>query len=113
MAKNIIRATEKFTKRHAINLGTAISLQDMAGQKIMSIKAAAIVDDIDRETGESKPVAAFVDAEGLVYTSISAVVMESMEDIIDLIDEGETFDLSVMSRKAKGSNREFLSVVVC
>lgn len=113
MAKSIVKATTKFTKRHAINLGTAVSLQDVAGEKLIGIQAAAVVDDIDRETGETKPVAAFVDGDGIVYTSISSVVMESMDDIIDLIDEGETFDLTVMSRKAKGSNREFLSVVVC
>lgn len=113
MAKSILTATEKFTKRHAVNIGTAVSLQEMAGTKIMGIQAAAIVEDNDRETGESKAVAVFVDSDGVVYTSISSVVMEQMDDIIDLINDGEMFDLTVMSRKAKGSNREFLSVVVC
>lgn len=112
MAKTIIKSSAKFTRRHAINLNTAFSLQDAAGARLESIQAAAIMDDIDRETGETKPVAAIVTGDGATYTSISAVVMESMEDIIELLDDGETFDLQVVSRKTKSSNRDYLSLVV-
>lgn len=112
MAKNVTRHSANFTRKHAINLSTAVSLQDVAGEKLVGIKAAAIVDDIDRETGESKQVAALVDNNGITYTSISSVVMDSMDDIIDLLDDGETFDVQVISRKTKSSNRDYLSVVV-
>lgn len=112
MAKKIIKSSEKFTRRHAVNLTVAYSLQDVAGSKIESVVAAAIVEDVDRDTGEAKPVSVIVSGNGEVYTSISSVVMESMDDIIDLLDDGEKFDIQIVTRKTKSSNREYLSLMI-
>lgn len=111
MGKAIIAKTENFNRKMAINIGTSIALQDKAGQKIASIAAAAIVTDIDRETGEEKQVAVIVDGGGMSYSSISATVLQQMDDIIELIDEGEDFDVVVVSRTSKGG-RDFITLNV-
>lgn len=111
MAKAIIAKTNNFTKKMAINIGTSIALQDMGGQKITSIQAAAIVTDVDRETGEEREVAIIVDESGMVYSAISATVLSQMEDVIDLLDDGESFDIIVVSRKSKGG-RDFITLNV-
>ena len=111
MAKAIIAQTNNFTRKMGINIGTSIALQDMAGQKITSIQAAAIVTDVDRETGEEKEVAILVDESGVCYSAISATVLGQMEDVIALLDDGESFDVIVVSRKSKGG-RDFITLNV-
>lgn len=111
MAKAIIAKTNNFTRKMAVNIGTSIALQDMAGQKIESIEAAAIVTDVDRETGEEKEVAIIVDGSGISYSAISATVLSQMDDVIALLDDGETFDIIVVSRKSKGG-RDFITLNV-
>lgn len=111
MGKTIITKTENFTRKMAINIGTSIALQDKAGQKITDIAAAAVVTDIDRETGEEKQVAILVDGGGMSYSAISATVLQQMDDIIELIDDGEDFDVIVVSRKSKGG-RDFITLNV-
>lgn len=111
MGKTIITKTENFTRKMAINIGTSIALQDKAGQKITGIVAGAVVTDIDRETGEEKQVAVLVDASGMSYSAISATVLQQMDDIIELIDDGEDFDVIVVSRKSKGG-RDFITLNV-
>lgn len=112
MAKKIIKSSEKFTRRHAVNLSVAYSLQEVAGSTLNDIVAAAVVEDVDRDTGEAKPVSVLVAGNGGVYTSISSVVMESMDDIIDLLDDGEKFDIQIVIRKTKSSNRDYLSLMI-
>lgn len=111
MGKAIITKTENFTRKMAVNIGTSIALQDMAGQKIESIEAAAVVTDVDRETGEEKEVAIIVDGAGMSYSAISATVLGQMDDVIALLDDGETFDIIVVSRKSKGG-RDFITLNV-
>lgn len=111
MGKTIITKTENFTRKMAINIGTSIALQDKVGQKINSIVAAAVVTGIDRETGEEKQVSVLVDAGGMFYSAISATVLEQMDDIIELIDDGEDFDVIVVSRTSKGG-RDFITLNV-
>lgn len=111
MAKTIKSKTESFTRKMAINIGNSKALQDIKGQKIVDVKAAAIVEDIDRETGELKEVAVLVDGDGISYTAISSIVMDVMDDIIELINDGEAFDVLVEGRKSKGG-RDFISIMV-
>lgn len=109
--KAIKTATKNFTKKMAINIGMGTPLKDAADTVLESIQAAAIVEDVDRETGEIKVAAAIVDGNGAVYTSISATVLESIPDIIELIDDGEEFDVRVIVRTSK-AGREFLTLNV-
>lgn len=111
MAKTIKLQTESFNRKMAINIGTSKAMQDMKGQKISNIQAAAIVEDVDKETGELKEVAVIVDGDGISYTAISGTVMDVMEDVIELINDGEEFDVLITGRKSK-AGREFISLTV-
>ena len=110
--KKVLAQSAGFTKKHQINVATGKSLNDMAGSKIVGVTAAAIIEDADKETGEVKRVGVVVDKEGYVYSSISEVVLESMEGVIELLEDGEDFDIGVVSRKSKGNNRDYLSLAI-
>lgn len=111
MAKEIVQKSQSFTRKMAINIGTGKPLQDCAGDKIIGIQAAAIVRDLDKETGEIKDVAVLVDEDGMLYSSISSIVMDVMPDVIELVDDGEQFDCTVTSRKSRGG-RDFINLIV-
>lgn len=110
--KEIKQKSANFSRRNAINATTAVAMQDKAGETLVNIKAAAIMSDVDRQTGEIKDVAAIIDGDGICYTSISSVILDQMDDIIALLDDGETFDLAVISRKTKTANRDYLTLQI-
>lgn len=112
MAKKIAQQSANFTRKHALNAGTAISLQDCDGKRIEGIYAAAVLEDVDRETGEQKLVGVLVDKDSKVYSTISTVILDQMEDIIGLIEDGEDFDIEINARKTRNGSREFLTATI-
>lgn len=109
--KKIILATNNFTRKMSINLSTAESMQDHVGEEFHPF-AGAIIEDIDRETGEIKQCAAIVLDDGTTITSISPTVVQAMDDIIALMNDNETFGIRIVSRKSKANKRDYLSLTV-
>ena len=64
-----------------------------------------------KETGEVKRISVLIDHEGKTYTSISATIDDIMDDVIELLDEGEPVSLRLLKRTSS-NGREFLSFQV-
>lgn len=109
--KNIKRATSNFTLKDSINARNGFPLQDEENGLVIHVSRAAIVEDADKDTGELKEAAVIIDNECKVYTSISASIMDIMDDVIDLLDAGESVTLTLVKRESKGK-RTFLTFMV-
>lgn len=105
--------TKTFTKRDVINSNSGYSLQDFEGNQMVIelVTAAAVLQKPDSETGEQKDVAVLVTANSEYFTSISATVLDQMDDILELIDEEGSLNIRVVRKKSKGG-RDFLQLVV-
>lgn len=105
--------TKTFTKRDVINSNSGCSLQDFEGNQMVIefVTAAAVIQKPDSETGEQKDVAVLVTANSEYFTSISATVLDQMDDILELIDEEGSLNIRVVRKKSKGG-RDFLQLVV-
>lgn len=109
--KNLKRATSNFTKKDSINARNGFPLQDEENGLVIHVSKAAILEDVDGDTGELKEVSVITDSEGKVYTSVSASIMDIMDDVIDLLDAGESVTLTLVKRESKGK-RTFLTFMV-
>lgn len=110
--KKTIVASKGFTKKMSISLSASgISMKDLKDNAEIKLSAAALVEDTDIDTGEVKKVAAFVDQNGNIYSSISANAIDVTEDIVSLLDDGEEVTVRLLKRKSK-AGRDFLSLVV-
>lgn len=109
--KRIINATENFNKKDAINMRNGLPLKDEPSGKTFNISKAAVVEDIDGETGELKNVSVLIDSDGKCYTAISLTVADIMNDCIELLDAGESVTLELIKRKSS-AGREFLTFQV-
>lgn len=109
--KKLLAATKNFDKKDLINSRNGLSLQDEENGFVIEVTKAATMEDTDEETGEIKKISVLIDPEGKTYTSISATVDDIMDDVIELLDEGEPISLRLLKRKSNGG-REFLSFQV-
>lgn len=109
--KRLLAATKNFDKKDLINSRNGLSLQDEENGFVIEVTKAATMEDTDEETGELKKISVLIDPEGKTYTSISATVDDIMDDVIELLDEGEPISLRLLKRKSNGG-REFLSFQV-
>lgn len=109
--KRLLAATKNFDKKDLINSRNGLSLQDEENGFVIEVTKAATMEDTDEETGELKKISVLIDPEGKTYTSISATVDDIMDDVIELLDEGEPISLRLIKRKSNGG-REFLSFQV-
>lgn len=109
--KRLLTATKNFDKKDLINSRNGLSLQDEENGFVIDVTKAATMEDTDEETGEIKKISVLIDPEGKTYTSISATVDDIMDDVIELLDEGEPISLRLLKRKSNGG-REFLSFQV-
>lgn len=110
--RKLIESTSNFTKKDMINCRNGFSLQDLDANEVITVNKAAIVigDDKDSQDGE-RQVAVLMDAEGTCYTSISENVLDSMSDIIEVMDEEKECRIKVFKRKSK-QGRDFISLAV-
>lgn len=109
--KKVLSATENFTKKDAINMRNGLPLKDEPNGKTFKIQRAAIVEDVDEESGEVKNVSVLIDADGKCYTAISSTIADIMDDCIELLDAGESVSLTLIKRKSS-AGREFLTFQV-
>lgn len=74
----------------------------------------AIATDTDKETGEVREVGYIVAEDGTVYGTISATAINTIDNIIDAIDDnsfGTPVEIGVALRKSN-AGREFITVSV-
>lgn len=98
--------TNNFETRDKFNIKAgAKSLKDAVGEKLV-VKKACIGLDTDKD-GTEITAGAIITDKG-AYTSISATAIDSISDLIDMIDDGED-ELAVMveSRTSNGG-RDYL-----
>lgn len=111
MSKKLISGTKNITKKDVVNASTGIALKDCNGETI-TIVACAILEDVDKETGEIKTVTLFKGDDGTAYSAISSSVADAADDIIDIINEDGKVDCKVSIRKSKGQNRDFIALTL-
>lgn len=108
----IMSSTKYFTKKDEINSRNSMALQDLDSGTILTVQKAALLQRKDLETSETKDVAILVTDDGEVYSAISAIVCDLMDDLIELIDESaEEVQVRLNKRKSK-AGREFLSLTI-
>lgn len=108
--RKVVNQSDKLTKRHSANFATAYSLQEFKGETLRII-AAATGEVVDDGTGEMKNVSYLVGENGEVYSSISATVRTSMEDVIDLLNEEGALDIKITERQSK-NGRNYIQLIV-
>lgn len=112
MARTIIKATDTFTKKDMINSKNGNSMQEYAGDTAITVTAAAKIENVDESTGEIKYVSTVVTGDGDYLTSISNNVYETMDDLIDYMNElQEPAVIEIKKAKSK-SGRDFLSMYI-
>lgn len=108
--KKIIAQTNNITKKDSINAYSAIALKSIKGE-VIHIARCAVMEDIDKETGETKEVGYLVSDKGEAYSCISGTVISIIYDIIDLIDDGEEVSVIVNSG-VSNAGREYLTLSI-
>lgn len=112
MAREIIKQSNDFTKRDVVNSRAGKPLQDFEkSMTITNITAIATCKDVDEETGEIKNVGIFRTADMVYYTTISETVFDTLDDVIEILDEENEISVRVDKRKSN-SGRDFLTLVV-
>lgn len=117
MARTILSQTHNFSKRDMVNARNGFSLQSLDdGTKLAIHSCAVIHDDKSNPTYEGEhDVAILITDDGTAYTAISATVVESTHDIIDIMNELEDSDemlyIRVCKRTSKGG-KEFLTLTL-
>lgn len=110
--RSITRKTNSWTSRDQYNSTLGKSLQEAAGSTV-EVKAMALGDDIDRETGEPKKTCYIVAKDGTAYSAISSTAYEQVSALIDMMDDGEDITLRVTMRPNKTGKREYIALELC
>lgn len=108
--KNTINSAN-VTKFDLINAETSDSFKSIVGEDFKEIRACAIVEDVDRESGEMKEFSYIFTTEGDVYGGNSESVKRACDNVIELLTDGERIKFRVKSAKTN-NGREFLSLLV-
>lgn len=107
--REITKATKNFTKKMVINSRNGIPMQDNVGN--IMVVAAAVMTDTDEETGEPKDVGVIVTSDKTFMTCISATIIDTLPDLIDIVDEEGETEVRIDKRKSKGG-RDFLTLTI-
>ena len=109
-ARKVIEQSKNFTKKDFINSRNGSPLQEFAGEKL-TVTACAIMEGVD-EKQQPIEIGNIVTTEGS-FTTISANIIDSIRDIIDMeAEEGAvSYDIKINKRKSK-QGRDFLSLIV-
>lgn len=100
-----------FSTKDTINAKSAsIKLSSIAGQSVV-VSGAAICDDVDVETGETKRVA-YLATESGVFGTISPTAVNAIDSIIDyMAEEQASADITVNKVKSN-AGREFITLTI-
>lgn len=102
----------EITKKEMANMRN--NSEKLAGLKGRVKIAAAFVEtaeDVDQETGEvvTRKKGYIKTSDGKYYGTISPTAIRSLEDAIDILDDGEPVEIEVVTRKS-GRQRDFISL---
>lgn len=112
MARTIAVASTNFTKRDMLNSRAGVPLKDFEESiTINNVISAAVLSDVDEDTSEIKDVGVIVTADKTYYTTISATIIDTMEDLIDILNEEGNVDIRV-NKRLSNNKREFLTMVI-
>lgn len=100
--------TANVTGKMKVNALTADTLQNAIGTDL-PVKAVAIAEKTDEETGEIKTVGYIWTESGECFSTISETAMDSIEAIYELLEENPDEKITAMPemRKSKGG-RDFI-----
>lgn len=107
MEREIIKATENFTKRDLFNTTGGISLQSLPKGTQITVTAVAIV-NTENEKGEPTEVTVLVTPD-TVISSISPVVRKQAYDLIDMMEDGNPITVETATGTSKG-DRNYLTL---
>lgn len=108
MERNIINASNKFTKRDLFNTTGGKSLQDIPTGSSFEVVSAAIVDTVN-EKGEPTELTVLVTPD-TVYSSISPVVRKQTDFLIDMLDDEDKPIVIALATGTSKSGREYLTL---
>lgn len=107
--REIVKQSKKFTKKDLINSRSGEPLQGHC-EETLTVLSCAIIHDTDNG-GEERDVGTLVTDQGTM-TTISKNIIESIEDIIMLEEDGEEkIQIIVDMRKSK-QGRDYLSLTI-
>lgn len=101
------------TKKEMANMrNVSKKLSSMEGKKKV---LSAFIENVEEtsENGEKKIVEKgyIKTADGEYYGTISPTAIRNIDDIVDILDDGEEVMVSVLTRKSN-SNRDFISLLI-
>lgn len=106
-----MKQTKNFTAVDRLNAKTGTSLKDVVGEQI-TVDAVAVLDK-PTTTGNDH-VGVIKAADGKIYTTISVSAIDTLSDVIDILNSGEistAIDIKIEQRRsAKG--RDFINLTV-
>lgn len=77
----------------------------------VAVKAAYISNEVDEKTGEAMQVSGIIAEDGTIYAGKSASILKQVDDLIDLLAEGESAEC--ITNVSKSNNgREFFSLMI-
>lgn len=101
------KQTKTFTNKDKFNLPTAIKLSEVVDKEPIDVVGAMIIDRPDKD-GVFTTNGFLKAADGSIYGTISVPVIQSIDALIDIIDEtGESCAVRVISKKSN-QNRDYL-----
>ena len=108
--RKIVEQSKEFTKRDSVNSRNGFPLQDLEDKTIIEVKAAAIMEDTDEETGEVKEIGVLVTADQTYHTTISSTVIDTLYDVVDIINDEGPVKARLGKRTSKVAKRTFLTL---
>lgn len=109
------KKSKNFTGKDMLNTKNGLALQDAGAVELKMISCATFQKEEDGETKNVGALKCVGEAGEVMYTTISASVIETLSDLIDMEEENlldvQGTEVSVVMRKSK-QGREFLSLYI-
>lgn len=96
-----------------INARTASQKLQTAPEKIV-VRALAVMEDKDKNTGETRPVGYLITEDNTVYGTVSATAIDTITAVADAVENGDislplTFKVSI---RTSAAGRNFITLSV-
>lgn len=104
----VTNKSNNISKKDIINANASTSFKEL--KDFETVTGAFIADDVDAKTGEPITIG-YIIAESGVYAGSSENVVASIEDVIDLLNDGESVRAKVITRQSN-NGRDFCSLRV-
>lgn len=102
----IIR-TKTITAKDIFNSTSALPLKDMKDKTILT--TGVLVKDKTDDEGKVTVVGYLKAEDGTMYATVSSTVLEQLEPLAEMVDGGDTCEVTVIGKKSNG-NREYIQL---